>query len=605
MFFRAQLKTDNVMKTNIKNNNNINNNNNNDNASKNNNNNIDSKVNINPKSPKVVKVVFDNRIKRKNVLALNEKVAAIREYEKRPIYKRIGRMFHCSPDQIKRIVQQKDAILSAWEQRTRKRDAKTLEMKVVRVSMLGKAVYEWIRRMMYYKDILITDGLIQKMALQFKSAMGLQNFFPHQDWCDKFRQIYQVTETDSKLLNIGYTTGHSVQIKDVIKDVLSECSPEDEKLKEEEIRDDRREHEFIENVDGIKRVENNLRNQQATITTQALPLPHLQGLRQLVALPIQTNGLSGAGQKVLVATPITTTGQRTGATPMTMTIIPLATIAQSNQSVNTNLTSQNNLPRGAASNNTDIQQITVPPPMTEIKKEIKEEPKDLDGDEDDDDDFLMADTIQIKKEYQSDDNNEEEQMGEILNIENNCKQLNMENIAVLETKNRTKDNDKLTIEEESTNDSLEDVALAKLQKRIKDENITHAQVEQEQQILSESLRYNNSPQRIPAHIPSLPAPAQPTLRPMPPLIKAPIISLNTSHLNRTTTNRRLRSQEDYVSLPAIRTCSEARTYLKLLEDFALERESFRLIGLITRADEVLRELDRKDHGSDEDDEDIE
>uniref|UniRef100_A0A1A9W066 HTH CENPB-type domain-containing protein n=1 Tax=Glossina brevipalpis TaxID=37001 RepID=A0A1A9W066_9MUSC len=372
------------MKINIKNNND-------DNTSSNNNNNIDSKIKSNPGNPKIVKVIFDNRIKRKNVLALNEKVAAIREHEKRPIHRNIGRMFHCSPDQIKRIVQQKDAILSACEQRTRKQDGKTLEMKVGRVSMLGKAVYEWIRRMMYYKDILITDGLIQKMALQFKSAMGLQHSFPCQDWCDKFCQIYHVTETDSKLLNIGYTTAHSVQIKDVIKDALSECSPEDEKLKEEE-RDDRREHEFIENVDGLKRVEKNSRNQQATITTLALPLPQLQ-----VALPIQTNGLLGTGQKVLVATPITTAGERTGATLMTMTSIPLATIAQSTQSVISNLISQNNLLRGAASSNAHMSQITVPPPMTDIKKEIKEEPKDADNDEDDD--FLMADSIQIKNEY--------------------------------------------------------------------------------------------------------------------------------------------------------------------------------------------------------------
>lgn len=155
-------------------------------------------------------------------------MAAIREYEKNPVYKRIGRMFHCSPDQIKRIIQQKESILSAWEQRTIKRDAKTLEMKVVRVSMLGKAVYEWIRRMIYYKDIIITDGLIQKMALQFKNVMGLKNFFPHQDWCDKFRRIYKLTETDSKLLPIAYNTGHSVQIRDILKDVLSECSPSDE-----------------------------------------------------------------------------------------------------------------------------------------------------------------------------------------------------------------------------------------------------------------------------------------------------------------------------------------------------------------------------------------
>ncbi|XP_017493364.1 PREDICTED: uncharacterized protein LOC108381453, partial [Rhagoletis zephyria] len=76
------------------------------------------------------KMLYDTRIRRKNVLALNEKVAAIREYEKSPVYKRVGRLFHCSPDQIKRIVQQKDSILEAWQQRTRRCHAKTLEMKV-------------------------------------------------------------------------------------------------------------------------------------------------------------------------------------------------------------------------------------------------------------------------------------------------------------------------------------------------------------------------------------------------------------------------------------------------------------------------------------------
>ncbi|XP_037816545.1 uncharacterized protein LOC119606943 [Lucilia sericata] len=593
-------------------------------------------INDHNKIPRVEKVVFDNRIKRKNVLALNEKVAAIREYEKRPVYKRIGRMFQCSPDQIKRIVQQKDAILNAWEQRTRKcRDAKTLEMKVVKVSMLGKAVYEWIRRMMYYKDILITDGLIQKIALQFKSAMGLQNFFPHPDWCNKFRSTYNIATCDSKLLNIGYTQGHSVQIKDVMKDVLSECSPDHEDGAdgdgddEVECIDDRDEEEngncendciSIHSDEGEVRVKTKLRkkitdknerkpNNEVVSSKPVQIMPHaqLQGLRQLVALPIPANGMPGLSQKVLVATPIVAPGQRQGSAPMTMTIIPLASLAQPSNAVNTSNTmgavaAGSSISPNSNNNSGKDQPVVVPPPMLEIKKEIKEEPKD-------DDDIVEKreeEVIKIKKEYLTDDEETTEdttaKQTQIPTIQTNTPT----HIVAIPLANK----DML---EESTNDSLDDLTLSSLRKRIKTEE-PNAEPNSNSEI-------NSSPPPLTSiQAVTTVTRTQVEMPPMPPLTKAPIQRNNspptTSSLKPHTTpalnssppqapsnrssHKRLRSDEDQPALPPIRSYAEGRKYLKLLEDFALERENFRLIGLITRADEVLRELDRKENNEDED-----
>lgn len=579
-------------------------------------------INDHNKIPRVEKVVFDNRIKRKNVLALNEKVAAIREYEKRPVYKRIGRMFQCSPDQIKRIVQQKDVILNAWEQRTRKcRDARTLEMKVVKVSMLGKAVYEWIRRMMYYKDILITDGLIQKMALQFKSAMGLQNFFPHQEWCDKFRSTYNIYTCDSKMLTVGYVQGHSVQIKDVMKDVLSECSPDPDDADNEQLVDD--DLDDVDNGgDDDDEAENGLTNGENDCisinsddeevqvrtklkkkltdkvavqkndkpkTLQMLQSSQLQGLRQLVTL--QANGLSGMSQKVLVATPIVQPGQKQGSAPMTMTIIPLATLGQPPTN------SINSCPAATARPNINKdQQVVVPPPIIEIKKEIKEEPKDQDQPLEK---MEEEETVLIKKEYLTDDEGDESgaQPKQITSTHPGTSA----HIVAIPLTNKE-------MLEDSTNDSLDDLTLSSLRKRIKTEESSN----------EEDTTKRSSPPPLSAITAStattLPSKQMP---PMPPLTKAPTLShaasastAATSSSNqpaapssRATAQKRQKSEDEGSQrqpLPAIQSCLEARKYLKLLEDFALERENFRLIGLITRADEVLRELDRKDNNEDED-----
>ncbi|KAH8339308.1 hypothetical protein KR074_011060 [Drosophila pseudoananassae] len=516
--------------------------------------------------PAAEKVAFDNRIKRKNVLALNEKVAALREYDRVPVYKHVGRIFNCSPDQIKRIVQQRQEILNAWEQRTRRsQDARTMETKTVRVSMLGKAVYDWIRRMMYYKDFSISDGLIQKMALQFKSSMGLAHFFPHQEWCDKFRRTYRLNHSETKMLKIGYTQGYSVQIKDIVKDIISECMPEGGPGNDEdgeaslgsplssnhrscvEAEDDGEDDEVdVDGGDVSGREEDLEEEQDVKPSLSELNFARaLQPLPQLVRLPLQTNAPPGTSQKVLLATPIVPpqTGG-SGAQPMTMTIIPLATLAQTI----TQIPSPQQQEKGPA----------VPPPKVEIKleKDIKTEPQD------------STEELQEQPETDGSEKAKPESQNE------NSEDQSLEAVPVVKIKEEPAFEDEAEMEpdpddtdEDANNGRSSVTSLAE---------VLAANVEDEMEYIEQMRqRRRNSPPSIcdkPVNL------RQGTKR---------------RHESAHDDNNNGEPGEGTTAGTSVISCAEARKYLKLLEEFALHKENYRLIGLITRADEVMREIDDK------------
>ncbi|KAH8415708.1 hypothetical protein KR222_010652, partial [Zaprionus bogoriensis] len=551
-----------------------------------------------PTLPATEKVAFDNRIKRKNVLALNEKVAALREYDRQPVYKHVGRMFNCSPDQIKRIVQQRDEILRAWEQRTRRsQDAKTQELKVVRVSMLGKAVYDWIRRMMYYKDFIISDGLIQKMALQFKSSMGLSNFFPHQEWCDKFRNTYNILHNDTKLLSFGHTQSYSVQINDIAKDVMSQCQAAAEASAERanddaddeapslatvsaSSRDSRcgDEDDADVDIDGggdltdpEQEDEDEAEHRDVKPSISELQQARvLQPLSQLMRLPQVPPGTS---QKVLLATPILPPGATAGGA-QTMTIIPLATLAQS--------ITQRSTPHS----NQSQPKATMPPPMLDIKKEIKTEPKD--ADEDEEETVSQPETAPAPLAAKQ--------------VEVPPRAVEEEPEAPVQIK-REIDSDGELIDED---DNEEDYANGGRSSVTSLAEILAANVDDEKQYIEQTramrLRKRTpSPSSAPAR--DLVTPMT-ILPPMPTLTKAPV-SLTPPAA------KRQRQHDDNNNAGSgsiagagggggtgggggggqtIISCAEARKYLKQLEEFALFKENNRLIELFTRADEVMREL---------------
>lgn len=506
------------------------------------------------------------------MLALNEKVAALREYDRQPVYKHVGRMFNCSPDQIKRIVQQRDEILRAWEQRTRRsQDAKTQELKVVRVSMLGKAVYDWIRRMMYYKDFIISDGLIQKMALQFKSSMGLNNFFPHQEWCDKFRNTYNIQHNDTKLLKFGYTQSYSVQINDIAKDVMAQCQQSastDAGADDENELDvslptvsaasshGEDEDEGDVDIDGggdltdpsededsrdVKPSISELQLQQQQQQTRVLqPLP------QLVRLPQVPPGTS---QKVLLATPILPPG----ATPsgaQTMTIIPLATLAQS-------ITQRSSAPLQPKASG-------MPPPMLDIKQEIKAEPKDTDEEEE---------QQQQQQEMEPEPAKAVEEPAQPKPVEEEEEEAPVHIKQELDS-----DGEALDEDEDDTNGGRCSVtSLAE---------ILAANVDDEKQYI-EQQRAMRHRKRTPSPTKDLATPLT-ILPPMPTLIKAPTSLTPPAKRPRHAADDN--NNADSASGQSIITCDEARKYLKQLEEFALYKENYRLIELFTRADEVMREL---------------
>ncbi|TDG50366.1 hypothetical protein AWZ03_003271 [Drosophila navojoa] len=522
------------------------------------------------------RIAFDNRIKRKNVLALNEKVAALREYERQPVYKHVGRMFHCSPDQIKRIVQQKEQVMRAWEQRTRRcQDNKTQELKVVRVSMLGKAVFEWIRRMMYYKDFIISDGLIQKMALQFKSSMGLNNFFPHQEWCDKFRATYGIHHNDTKLLKFAYLHSSSVQINDIVKDVMSECTPAKDVAPDLMDEDEEDEEDFNATVSNSSHLDDDegdvdidgggdsceLEPQDVKPSLSELNAQILQPLPQIVRLPQVPPGTS---QKVLLATPILPPGVAP-AGAQTMTIIPLATLTQS-------ITQRPVV--------TPPKKPAIPPPKLDIKQEIKTEPTDTDDQE-------VELTLELAKQQQEQQQQLLQQQAE----EASSEQPAPEHAAVCIKQELDSDGEYIDDDDDDNGGRSSVTSLAE---------ILAANVDDEKQYI-EQTRAMRQHKRSRSPAKEIDTPMI-TLPPMPTLTKAPTQTPTVTPPPQQPKRRRL-EQEQQLMLQSPQThdknnngqsiisCGEARKYLKLLKEFATFRKNTRLIELTTRADEVLWELD--------------
>uniref|UniRef100_W8B8H9 Uncharacterized protein n=1 Tax=Ceratitis capitata TaxID=7213 RepID=W8B8H9_CERCA len=383
-----------------------------------------------------------------------------------------------------------------------------------------------------------------------------------------------------------------------------------------------------------------------------LATPQLAPLRQLVALPLQGN-VAGMPQKVLVATPITPAGQMSGSKPMTMTIIPLATIAQSQGmqavAVSTAVTAAAaatapavapalatqaltaalaTATATAATPLSEAEKSTVPPPMLDIKKEVKQEPMEIKQEyiSDDEEDVVVEKVQPPQQQKQQNQTTTPTTAATQQNARTNNKKGNNVFLSDVETSsNNSSDIDNSITAPESADD--ENIALANLRRLIQTQGkivATSAQSSSSATVMRGNTATTTmsaipplepkpifTPIRLPLSKPtsverqSLPAstnaitciPAANITAmnralcftpPLPPLTKAPEAVINR------LANKRKHTTSNTPQLPPIKSCSEARKYLKLLEDFALVKENFRLIGLITRADEVLRELDGDD-----------
>ncbi|KAI8126063.1 hypothetical protein FF38_06765 [Lucilia cuprina] len=179
----------------------------------------------------------------RNILTLEEKVAVIHAYDQRPMYKKVARMFNCSWEQIKNIISNRTAIMEYYNETKNKEvfDAdyeQQMDVKQRKIKFLGECVYECLQRLQYYTKLPITEELIRNKALEFLDVLRIPGFTPTKKWMNLFKASYNIT-LSNKQISIYTKPQYSLDIKDIVtyctkakvgnKCLLTKCRTDDVK----------------------------------------------------------------------------------------------------------------------------------------------------------------------------------------------------------------------------------------------------------------------------------------------------------------------------------------------------------------------------------------
>ena len=158
----------------------------------------------------------------RNILTLKERVAVIEAYDRRPMYTKVARMFNCSWEQIKNIVSNRDAIMDFYNatlneksEALESRDGAQVDLRQRKMKFLGECVYECIKRLQYYAKLPITEELIRIKALEFQDILKLEEFTPNKKWLNLFKANYNIS-LSNKQISIHNTPPSSLDLKDIM-----------------------------------------------------------------------------------------------------------------------------------------------------------------------------------------------------------------------------------------------------------------------------------------------------------------------------------------------------------------------------------------------------
>lgn len=149
-----------------------------------------------------------NEYKTRNILSLEERVEVIREYDRhltRPSLQSLAQKFECSSKQIKNILLNRETILQSYKSNggsTHKDVAvrdDVLQKRQEKINFLGKVMYEYIQRALYYNYNIDNEKVRQK-ALQVKECIAVENFQPTTAWLTDFKQTYGIPSFDLQTL---------------------------------------------------------------------------------------------------------------------------------------------------------------------------------------------------------------------------------------------------------------------------------------------------------------------------------------------------------------------------------------------------------------------
>ncbi|KAL7733404.1 hypothetical protein ACLKA6_004889 [Drosophila palustris] len=154
----------------------------------------------------------------RNVLTLEERVEAIRQYDIVPMYSKIAKNFNCSWEQIKSIVANRVPILEFYEATRFNNKQPNSKFEVLRrrkLNFLGHCLYEYIQRAQYYLHSDINEELIRTKALEFQSLMGIENFVPNKSWINHFKAAYNITLSNRQIM-ITRKPPRSLDLRDIM-----------------------------------------------------------------------------------------------------------------------------------------------------------------------------------------------------------------------------------------------------------------------------------------------------------------------------------------------------------------------------------------------------
>uniref|UniRef100_A0A1A9ZMN9 HTH CENPB-type domain-containing protein n=1 Tax=Glossina pallidipes TaxID=7398 RepID=A0A1A9ZMN9_GLOPL len=159
-----------------------------------------------------------NRVR--NILTLEERVAAIEAYYCRPMYTKVARMFNCSWEQIKNIIANREAIMKFYEATRKQRPQEdesdiNLDVKQKKLRFLGECIYEYIQRVQFHARVDITEELLRTKALEFRDILVLNDFYPSKTWINHFKATYNISLSNRQIA-LTRVPPSSLDLKDIM-----------------------------------------------------------------------------------------------------------------------------------------------------------------------------------------------------------------------------------------------------------------------------------------------------------------------------------------------------------------------------------------------------
>uniref|UniRef100_W8ARK6 HTH CENPB-type domain-containing protein n=1 Tax=Ceratitis capitata TaxID=7213 RepID=W8ARK6_CERCA len=154
----------------------------------------------------------------RNILTLEERVAAIEAYDCRPMYTKVAKMFNCSWEQIKNIIANRDAIMEfymATRNAETQNDTNRVEVRSRKISFLGECLYEYIQRAQFHTKAHITEDLLRMKAIEFREMIQIDNFMPNKTWINHFKATYNFS-LSNRQITITRTPPMSLDLKDIM-----------------------------------------------------------------------------------------------------------------------------------------------------------------------------------------------------------------------------------------------------------------------------------------------------------------------------------------------------------------------------------------------------